>query len=392
MKWASALSQQPATSDAVAEAAASLRADLGGAAPHLIVAFASPHHARGFDNLPGLVAAELPRALLCGCTGGGIIGSGHEVEKGPALSLTAASLPGVDLMPLRFPPGGDEPPDAAAWHGRIGVAPEPPPAFILLPDPFTCDASALVAGLDDAYPASCKVGGLVSGGTRPGQNALFLGGETLRDGAVGVALSGDIVVDTIVAQGCRPVGKPLTVTRCEENAIIELDGKPALGVIKEVFESLSAHDKDLFRHSLFVGLEMRESAMEFREGELLVRNIVGTIPDAGAILVGAEIHSYQVVQFLLRDAATATDDLERQLDAYRKSGAGSPTGALLFSCLGRGAGLFGRPDHDTDLFRDRIGRVPVGGFFCNGEIGPVGGTTFLHGYTSSFGLFRSKAS
>jgi small ligand-binding sensory domain FIST len=390
MKWASALSQQPATLDAVAEAAASLRADLAGAAPHLVLAFASPHHARGFEDLPDLVAAELPGALLCGCSGGGIIGSGHEVEQGPALSLTAASLPGVDLMPLRFP-AGDDLSDAVDWPRKIGVSSEPTPAFVLLPDPFTCDAAALVAGLDDAYPASCKVGGLASGATRSGQNALFLGRETYRDGAVGVALSGDVVVDTIVAQGCRPVGKPFAVTRCEDNAIIELDGKPALSVVKDVFESLSAHDRDLFRHSLFIGLEMRESAMEFREGEFLVRNIVGTVPEAGAILVGASLHSFQVVQFLLRDAATATDDLERQLDAYRKSAAGSPTGALLFSCLGRGAGLFGRADHDTDLFRDRIGSVPVGGFFCNGEIGPVGGTTFLHGYTSSFGLFRGKA-
>jgi small ligand-binding sensory domain FIST len=400
MRWGSAISQQRATGEAIAQAAASLRADLGAAAPHLVLVFASPHHAGEFDRIPELIARELPGALVCGCSGGGIIGAGHEVERGAALSLTAASLPGVDLLPIRLPPDArgdadgddDDEPDEAAWRQRVGAAAETRPCFLLLPDPYTCDVPALLAGLDGAYPASCKVGGLASGGGRPGQNALFLGGETHRGGAVGVALSGDIEVDTIVAQGCRPIGKPFAVTRCEQNAIFELDGRPALETVKDLYESLPAADQELFRHSLFLGLEMRENAIEFREGELLVRNIVGSVPEIGALVVAAAVHSFQVVQFLLRDASTATHDLERLLDAYSSGGAPAPAGALLFSCLGRGEGLFGRADHDTDLFRERVGRVPMGGFFCNGEIGQVGGATFLHGYTSSFGLFRGKAS
>ncbi len=397
MRWASALSQERGTAEAIGGAAAQLRAELGGETPHLVLAFASPHHAPAFERVPELVARELPGALLCGCSGGGIIGSGREVEQGPALSLTAASLPGVDLTPLYFSADADDSGDgdgddgAAAWRRRAGVAPEPAPSFLLLPDPFTCDAPALVAGLDAAYPTSCKVGGLASGGARAGHNALFLGAEAHRAGAVGVALSGDITVDTIVAQGCRPIGKPYAVTQCEQNAILELDGAPALEVLKELYDSLPSGDRELFRHQLFVGLEMRADAVEFREGELLVRNIVGSVPELGALVVAAQVHRFQVMQFLLRDAAAATFDLERLLDDYSASGAAAPAGALLFSCLGRGEGLFGRADHDTDLFRERIGGVPMGGFFCNGEIGPVGGSTFLHGYTSSFGLFRSKA-
>jgi small ligand-binding sensory domain FIST len=391
MKCASALSRSGQTAEAVAEAAVGVRAGLGGAAPGLVFAFVSPHHAGGFDDIPALVAAELPGALLCGCSAGGVIGAGREAEQGAALSLTAMSLPGVDVVPLRFPPGTAEG-GAAAWQRRIGVDRERQPCFVLLPDPFTCDAQGLVAGLDAAYPASCTIGGLASGGAGPGQNALFLGAEVFEAGGVGVALAGDIAVETIVAQGCRPIGQPLAVTSCEDNAILELDGRPPLQVLKELYESLPASDQALARHSLFVGLEMRENSVEFREGELLVRNIVGTAPRGGALLVGAQVRRFQVVQFLLRDAATATHDLERLLDAHAGSGARPPAGALLFSCLGRGEGLFGRPDHDTDLFRERIGDVPLGGFFCNGEIGPVGGTTFLHGYTSSFGLFRGKAS
>jgi small ligand-binding sensory domain FIST len=394
MRWASAISQERGTAEAIGEAAAVLRSELDGAAPDLVLAFVSPHHAAAYERVPELVARALPGALLCGCTGGGIIGSGHEVERGPALSLTAASLPGVELTPLYFPADAADEADAdgaALWRRRAGVAAEPVPSFLLLPDAFTCDAPALVAGLDAAYPRSCKVGGLASGGARAGHNALFLGAEAHRAGAVGVALTGDITVETIVAQGCRPIGKPYAVTRCEDNAILELDGAPTLEVLKELYDSLPADDRELLRSSLFVGLEMRADSVEFRDGELLVRNIVGSVPELGALVVAAQVHRFQVLQFLLRDAAAAAFDLERLLDAYRASGGAAPAGALLFSCLGRGEGLFGRADHDTDLFREHVGGVPMGGFFCNGEIGPVGGTTFLHGYTSSFGLFRGKS-
>jgi len=206
-----------------------------------------------------------------------------------------------------------------------------------------------------------------------------------------VALSGNIAVETIVAQGCRPIGNPLIVTRCQGNVVQELDSQPPLEVLRELYGSLPARDQELFRTSLFVGVEMRQDQVEYRAGELLVRNLVGMDPDSGALAIGAPLHPMQVVQFLLRDARTATEDLARMLDrsAARRS---PPAGALLFSCLGRGAHLFGRPDHDTDLFREKVGQVPLGGFFCNGEIGQVGGATFLHGYTSSFALFREAAS
>jgi small ligand-binding sensory domain FIST len=169
-----------------------------------------------------------------------------------------------------------------------------------------------------------------------------------------------------------------------------VDGRAPIEVLRELYPSLSTRDQELFRHSLFLGIEMRDS-VEYREGDLLVRNLMGMDPKTGALVIGAELHPMQVVQFLLRDARTAEEDLARLLD--RSSARVSPpSGALLFSCLGRGAHLFGRPDHDTDLFREKVGPVPLGGFFCNGEIGPVGGATFLHGYTSAFALFREAAS
>ncbi|MCU1278937.1 MAG: hypothetical protein JWM53_2483 [bacterium] len=388
MKWASALSEAQETAAAVTAATGELARQLDGVAPDLVVAFVSPHHAEGYEALPARVAAAFPRALLFGCSAAGVIGAGHEVEERAALSLTAAVLPGVTLRPLVFADAPDDGPDATAeaWRERVGIAVVDDPQFLLVVDPFTFDANALIAGLDAAYPGGRKLGGLASGGSGPGQNALWAGPRLQRVGAVGVAMTGNIALDTIVAQGCRPIGDPMPITRSDGHIVRELGGREPVAVMRAMFEGLDARDKELFRHSLFVGLEMEDGNIEFR-GDFLVRNIVGVDPNTGALAVAAKVRQWQVLQFLLRDAETAEHDLTARLERYRGP---EPAGALLFSCLGRGKNLFGRADHDTDLFKKRVGAVPLGGFFCNGEIGPVGGQTFLHGYTSAFGLFRDK--
>jgi len=276
--------------------------------------------------------------------------------------------------------------DREAWKALAGAAPTKNLHFLLLADPFTFDASALISGLDATYPDSRKIGGLASGGQSPGSSSLFLNSRVWRDGAVGIAMSGNISIDTIVAQGCRPIGTPMMITACEGNVLLELDGRPPLLVVRQLFASLPAKDQALVQTSLFVGLEMKTDEVEFHPGDFLVRNIIGMDPDSGAIAIGATPKQWQVMQFLLRDSQTATEDLSRLLSEYR--GSAKPDGALLFSCLGRGIHLFGSADHDTGLFREKLGPIPLGGFFCNGEIGPVGASTFLHGYTSAFALFR----
>jgi small ligand-binding sensory domain FIST len=198
-----------------------------------------------------------------------------------------------------------------------------------------------------------------------------------------------VTIDSVVAQGCRPIGTPYVITRCRQNIIEELSGKQPLLLLRELYATLDARDQQLFQRSLFLGIEMKDDQIEFHQGDFLIRNLGGFERETGALAVGGLVERYQAVQFHLRDADTATADLNERLARY-KSGGAQPRGALLFSCLGRGEHLFGRPDHDTDLFRQHLGPVPLGGFFCNGEIGPVAGTTFLHGYTSSFGLFRPK--
>ncbi len=395
MRWASTVSDEPRLEAAIDAAAASIVAQLDGQRPDLVVVFVSAHHQDTYARVPELIAARCAPRLLIGCSAGGVIGGGREVEERPGLSLTAAVLPDVELTPVHVE--SDEIPapgaDLVSWERLMKVPVARAPHFLLLPDPFSFDAESFLRGLDHAYPASRKIGGLASGAREPGVNALFLGEDIHREGLVGVGLTGNIEVDTVVAQGCRPIGAPMFITRCQGNALWELDGRPALDVLRELFERLPPADQQLARHALFLGIVMSEDEQEYRQGDFLIRNLIGMDSQRGALLVGAPLHTNAVVQFHLRDAATSAADVEQLLGRYGSDrGGGRPAGALLFSCLGRGMHLYGHPDHDTEVFRRHVGEVPLGGFFCNGEIGPVHGTTFLHGYTSAFGLFRGRAS
>lgn len=392
MKWASAVSDDADLGAAIARAGERVRAQLGECPADLIVAFVSPHHGDQFVRVPERVRAVLGDGALIGCSGGGIIGGGHEIEQGPGVALVAAYLPGVNLRPLRLRTDALPDPDAdvTAWLRLGGTALDGPTHFILLPDPFTFDIETLLRGLDAAYPDGTIIGGVASGGRQAGSNALFLGDECFASGLVGLALSGNVAIDTIVAQGCRPIGEPMFVTSGERNVIRALDGRPPLAVLQTLHDRLDPRDRQLARHSLFLGIVMKEDRVEYRQGDFLIRNLIGIDAETGALAIGAPIEHNAIVQFHLRDAETSAQDLDAMLQRYRQAELPPPHGALLFSCLGRGQFLYGRPDHDTDSFRRHLGDVPLGGFFCNGEIGPVHGTTFLHGYTSSFGLFRDR--
>jgi small ligand-binding sensory domain FIST len=181
------------------------------------------------------------------------------------------------------------------------------------------------------------------------------------------------------------------VTRCQSHLLQELDGRLPVEILQEVFDGLGPEDRRLFQTSLFLGVEMTPARNEYRQGDFLIRNLVGLDAENGALAVAAHLHTGQVVQLHLRDARTSAEDLSKQLARYRSTAPpGAAQGALLFSCLGRGLHLYGEPNHDSSAFRRHVGDLPLGGFFCNGEIGPVQGKTFLHGYTSAFGVFRPR--
>ena len=395
MKWASAVSDKELLDDAVGEAVGSVREQLGEEDADLTVVFVSAHHAADYARVPDLVSEHIKSGTLIGCSGGGVIGAGKEVEHRNGFAITSARLPDVTLTPFHVE--NDQIPDADAapdsWESLVGVTAGDEPSFVLLADPWSIDAESMVRGLDYAFPDSSKVGGLASGAQQPGGNALFVGDATHTSGMVGVAMSGDVVVDTVVAQGCKPIGRPMQVTSCNKNVLLKLDGRNAMDVLRQVVDGLEDGDRDLVRHSLFLGVVMDPLNDSPQLGDYLVRNIVGADHESGAIAVGERLREGQTVQFHLRDAETSATDLGSILGGYvERNPIYEETGALLFTCLGRGEYLYGRPDHDTDMFRDKVSAMPLTGFFCNGEIGPVDGSTYIHGYTSSFGIFRHRRS
>lgn len=391
MKWASSLSEQTDLERAVRESAASLKQQLDGEPLDFLAAFVSMSFAPRYEEAGALIRAHLPARVFFGCSAGGVIGGGREVEQRPALSLVGASLPGALLK--TFAVQDDDLPDLdaspRAWEDLVGVKAAENPHFLLLADPFSLRADNLVMGLDYAFPKSVKVGGLASGAGEPGQNALYLNDACLRSGLIGAAFLGNVALETIVAQGCKPVGDPFRITDCEQNILLELSNRPPLEVLKSVVRTMSPRDRELVQHSLFLGLVMDPRKERHQRGDFLIRNIIGADSEKGILAVGAMLRKGQIVQFHLRDAQTSAEDLRLLLGRFAPK-KDKTKGAFLFSCLGRGEHLYGVPDHDSRLFQNNLGPVPLGGFFCNGEIGPVDGTTYLHGYTSCFGLFRPR--
>lgn len=408
IKWANALSTRPSLESAVAEVvertqqALQVQADLG-------IVFIASAYASEYTRLMPLLKERLSVPMLIGCGGGGIIGTNsrgevQEVEGEPALSLTLVQMPGVSVRSFHISadaiPDLDSPP--SGWVELIGVPPEDEPKFILLADPFSSKINDLLQGLDFAYPGSVKLGGLASGDATGNNTGLFCNYKLHREGTVGIALSGSILLETIVAQGCRPIGSPYRVTKGERNILLELaeqddsnlttlgsEGRVPIEVLHDLIENLSEADRQLAQHSLFVGVARDEFKQHLEPGDFLIRNLLGVDPRRGAIAIGDRVRPGQRIQFHLRDARTSAEDLEILLRNHQKASLGAQaTGALMFSCLGRGEGLYGESNFDSQLFRRYVGNLPISGFFCNGEIGPVAGSTFLHGYTSVFGICR----
>lgn len=387
-RFASAISTDPDWRQALSSAAAEARAGLEGAVCDVAAVFVSALYA---GPPPEALAAELIDLMgvktLIGCDSSGVIGNSEESELAPALSLLAMSLPGVKVSPFSVTPAQL----AGFEHGSslvetLDLYPTDRPKFLTLADPLSCDIERLLEVFNEGYPGCPVVGGLASGTVLGRPNWLVLGCEAAGSGAVGLALTGDVELDITVAQGCRPVGPVAIVTKAEGQILYELAGKPALEVLKSLLEALSPRDRLLARQSLSVGLAMHEYHDGFKGGDFLVRNLMGFDPVNGALMVGASLKLGQTLQFQLRDAETSAGELKTLLGKRRNGSA--EQGALLVSCCGRGRGLYGTPHHDSRLIQSLRGPMPMAGFFANGELGPVGGRNFIHGFTSSLAIIR----
>lgn len=376
--FASALSQHPISTQAVGEAAGEILELFEGQRCHLVVCFASTHHVGAFEDIgPALYKILEPRVLVGG-TAVAVVGGSHEVEENPALALFAARFEDATLTPVTL--RVQETPDGAALSGWPAFD-RPPATLLLFADPFTFPVDAFLQRVNRDLPGLRIIGGLASAAGSPGGNRLVLDDRVVDEGAVGVFVDSGIEVRTLVSQGCRPIGRPYVVTRSEQNLIEELAGKPAIERLQELAGAASEEERELLRRGLHVGLVVDEHKAEFGRGDFLVRNLLGADQSSGALAVGEQVSVGQTVQFHVRDAAAADEDLRELLSGV------DADAALLFTCNGRGRHLFTVADHDAGMVERLLGPIPLAGAFCAGEIGPVGGRNFLHGFTASLALF-----
>jgi small ligand-binding sensory domain FIST len=389
LQFATALSRKTDTEAATRDLADAIRMQIGGAPIDLLFAFFSIHHAASASMISAMLQRELQVKVCLGCSGEGVIAGSEEIETAPALTVWAAHLPGVRLTPLQI--------SVSQLQDQIRMPGWPEPGiedstFLLLADPFSTPMQEVLSIMTDRYPHGTVGGGLAGGGQDSGENRLFLNGQVFDGGLVGVQLTGPIVVRTVTSQGCRPIGERFVVTRAEQNLIYELGGVSALKRLQDVFESLQGSQHRDTHRALHLGIVIDEQGSHFERGDFLVRNLIGADQQAGAVAIGDVVQEGQTVQFHLRDAKSASDDLHFLLAGDRMRHTSPPLGALLFSCCGRGEGLFGQSHHDSGVVQERLGPIPTAGFFAQGEIGPVGGRSFLHGYTASVVIFSEPDS
>jgi small ligand-binding sensory domain FIST len=389
LQFATALSRKTDTEAALRDLVEAILIQIGTAPVDLAFVFFSTHHVANVSMISAMLQRELQAKVCLGCSGEGVIGGSEEIETAAALTVWVACLPDVKLEPLRI--------SVSQLQDQIRMPgwPDPGPedsTFLLLADPFSTPMQEVLSLMTDRYPHGKVGGGLAGGGQDSGENRLLLNDQSFDGGVVGVQLTGPIAVRTVTSQGCRPIGERFVVTRAEQNLIYELGGVSALKRLQDVFESLGGAQRQDAHRALHLGIVIDEHGSHFERGDFLVRNLIGADQQAGAVAIGDVVQEGQTVQFHLRDAKSASDDLHVLLAADRTKHQSPPLGALLFSCCGRGEGLFGRPHHDSEVVQARLGPIPTAGFFAQGEIGPVGGRNFLHGYTASVVIFSEPDS
>jgi small ligand-binding sensory domain FIST len=372
---------------AATRAVAQAREALGDAPASLAVLFASAHFLGSAEALAAAVAEQTGPLPLVGCVGEAVAGGAREVESEPAVSLwLGAGLGPVESFAMDFVRTS-----SGGAYGGYQFPPEAAGVHLMICDPFTFPADGLLAHLNEQRPGAVVMGGMASAALPSRQSRLFLNDRVLSRGAVGVHLP-RAEVHSLVAQGCRPVGDAYIITGAEGSVIAELGGRPPLTRLREMAAALPARDRELLAEGVLLGVVIDEYRAEPGQGDFLVRGVTGADPDSGAIAVGDEIQVGQTVQFHVRDAASADEDLRRALARESAAlGGRRPAGALLFTCNGRGSRMFAEPDHDAGLIATMLGDIPVAGFFCAGELGPVGGQNFLHTFTASIALFPDPA-
>jgi small ligand-binding sensory domain FIST len=378
--------------DGLADWARRLRARLPAKEISLGLVFMSPKFFPHAQQVLEILRVHARIPLLAGCSGGGLVANAEELENASGLVLALYSLPGAKLKGVRFT---QEQAEAASgenfWPVETGVAPEQVNGWLAFIDAFHFNGENWLRSWNESYARLPVYGGLASGKFPEPLAQIYLDGEVFEDGGVAIAVGGDVALAGVISQGCTPIGEAWTLTRVEQNLIRHIGNRPAYAVLSETVQQLPADEQRKVQGNLHIGLVVNEYLENFQRGDFLVRNLLGGDPNSGVLAVGALPRMGQTIQFQRRDAAAASEDLSELLAQTKKNLAGTEIyGGCLFCCNGRGKNLFGRTSHDAELVQAHFGPTGVAGFFCNGELGPVGEKNFLHGFTASLALFVKK--
>jgi len=336
------------------------------------------------------VHARIP--LLAGCSSQSLIVGDEEIEENAGVTVALYSLPGAELKAFHFTQEQvEEASGPGYWRMETGVEPEQTNGWLTFIDPFHLDSESWMQSWNEAYAPLPVLGGLASGIFQEQTTQIYLNGEVFEEGGVAISVGGDVKLVSVISQGCTPVGETWTLTKVERNFIQEIGNRPAYEVLNETFNKMLPEEQRKARGNLFIGLVVDEYLADFHRGDFLIRNLIGADPNTGVIAVGALPRTGQTLQFQRRDAAAAREDMNELLArAGKQIGRATIYGGCLCCCNGRGRGFFGLPNHDAQVVQRRFGPMGLAGFFCNGEIGPVGQKNFLHGYTASLALFVKK--
>ena len=352
----------------------------------LLVIFASTHFQTQLEEITECLQTQLSPRHLIGSTGESIVCDATEIETSPAISLWCASLPETQIASMRLtfertPDGGT----FIGWPESLGREWDEDAVMILVGEPFSFPADGLLSRLEEDRPGLPVVGGMASGFQMPGENRIIVGQEVYNNGAAVVVLQGGVKTKTVVSQGCRPIGERFVITAAEQNMITSLGGKPALEVLKNLYEELPTNEQRAMQNGFHIGRVVSEYQDEYQIGDFLIRNVVGIDPEQKAVVVADYLRVGQTVQFHIRDHESASLELNQLLSQLETPCAA----ALLFTCNGRGTRMFEVESHDAATLSEHLGSIPVTGIFAQGELGPVGGKNFLHGFTASIIAFES---
>ena len=389
MPFASSYSKAPELSAALQAICDEVAVGLDGTSPDISFLFVSHVHADAFEYLASLAFEKSGTRVLLGCTGETIVGGGEEIESGPAISLWGAVLPGAEIEPfhVQFSKSADgivcSGLPAALAEGKTDAR-----AVFILGEPFSAVPNSIIDRFAEELPDIPLIGGMASGGAGPGTNRLFLNAESIPHGAVGVVVRGGPRIRSVVSQGCRPIGTHYVVTKAEENILYELGGAPPIERLRELLPTLTERDQRLLQSGLHLGIVMNEYQDTFARGDFLISNVMGVSREDGSIAIGNRVRIGQTVQFHVRDADAADEDLVQLLEQDRTANPNPPQAALLFSCNGRGTRMFPEPNHDAGTIQETIGPIPLAGLFAQGELGPVGRKNYIHGFTASVAFFE----